>query len=63
MANVEDIMRQRDKAEAALKAIWDIVHTPTKDTEHKKAQDHFQSDFDKIRTLIKPFADYFGDWS
>lgn len=59
MASVEDITRQRDRAEAALKAIWDIVHTPTR---HKSARDHFQADFDKIRALIMPFSIYFGDW-
>lgn len=36
----------------ALDAIWKIVHTPTRDTPHRKAQDHFQADFDAIRKII-----------
>ncbi len=41
----------------ALEEIWAIVHIPTKKTNHKEAGDHYASDFDKIRKLIKPFVD------
>lgn len=37
---------------AALDAIWKIVHTPTKLTRHRTADDHFQADFDSIRKII-----------
>lgn len=36
----------------ALDAIWKIVHTPTSATVHRKAQDHYQADFDAIRAII-----------
>lgn len=35
----------------ALESIWKIVHTPTKDTRHRSASDHFQADFDAIRKI------------
>lgn len=37
----------------ALRAIWKIVHTPTKKTRHHSAQDHYQADFDAIRKIIR----------
>lgn len=37
----------------ALLQIWKIVHTPTKDTRHRSADDHYQADFDAIRKIIK----------
>ncbi len=36
----------------ALDDIWKIVHTPTKKTNHRSAEDHFQADFDAIRRII-----------
>jgi hypothetical protein len=36
---------------AALGEIWKIVHTPTKNTKHKGASDHFAADFDAIRRI------------
>jgi hypothetical protein len=41
----------------ALKEIWAIVHTPTRDTKHKNANDHYGADFDKIRAIIKGVLD------
>lgn len=37
----------------ALADIWKIVHTPSKATSHRSAQDHFIADFDNIRKVIK----------
>ena len=37
----------------ALEAIWKIVHTRTRDTKHRTAQDHFMADFDNIRRVIQ----------
>ena len=37
----------------ALDRIWDIVHTPTKATNHRSAERHFMADFDAIRQIIK----------
>jgi hypothetical protein len=37
----------------ALRAIWKIVHTPTKETRHRSAPDHYQADFDAIRKIIR----------
>lgn len=41
---------------AALREIHEIVHTPTKATKHKSANDHFQADFDAIRRVVAPFV-------
>jgi hypothetical protein len=37
----------------ALQEIWKIVHTPTKKTGYRFANDHYAADFDAIRKIIK----------
>lgn len=37
----------------ALRQIWKIVHTPTRETSYKRATDHYQADFDAIRKIIR----------
>jgi hypothetical protein len=37
----------------ALQEIWRIVHTPTKNTTHRRPSDHYASDFDEIRKIIR----------
>ena len=46
-------MTPHDRLAMALTKIWHIVHTPTKKTSHRTAQDHFQADFDAIRKIIE----------
>jgi hypothetical protein len=36
----------------ALRKIRKIVHTPTRDTPYRHANDHFQADFDAIRKIV-----------
>lgn len=50
--NYGTLIERAVKAEDALTAIWKIVHTPTKDTRHRSADDHFQADFDSVRKII-----------
>jgi hypothetical protein len=40
------------RAEMALDKIWAIVHTPTKATNYRSPDAHFQADFDGIRKII-----------
>src|SRR5882757_4724788 len=40
-------------ASDALDRICDVVHTPTKATNHRAAERHFMADFDAIRQIIK----------
>lgn len=40
------------KLDMALNEIWNIVHTPTRDTKYRTAEQHFQADFDAIRKII-----------
>jgi hypothetical protein len=51
-AELANVTGQLFDAVKALNAIWKIVHTPTKDTRHRSADDHFQADFDSIRKII-----------
>jgi hypothetical protein len=48
-----DNFKRAKVAEAALLEIWKLVHTPTRATNYKGAQDHFMADFDAIRKIIK----------
>lgn len=48
----EQLQARADRAEMALHTIWNIVRTPTKNTSHRKADDHFMADFDAIRKII-----------
>lgn len=41
----------------ALAKIWEVVHTPTSQTAHRRANDHYAADFEDIRKIIKPFVD------
>lgn len=45
-------MTPHDRLAIALHKIWQIVHTPSKATSHRTAQDHFMADFDAIRKII-----------
>lgn len=45
-------MTKHDRLAIALHKIWQIVHTPTNETRHRSAADHFQADFDAIRKII-----------
>jgi hypothetical protein len=45
---------ENDRMRAALQAIWDICHAPSKG---QYAYTHFMRDFDQVRALCKPFVD------
>ena len=49
---VRELEQRNAKLVDALEAVKQIVHTPTKKTMFKNPQDHFQSDFDRIRKII-----------
>lgn len=38
--------------EGLLREIGEIVRIPTSATKHRKAEDHFHSDFDAIRKIV-----------
>jgi hypothetical protein len=38
--------------EGLLREIGEIVRTPTSATAHRRAQDHYQADFDAIRKIV-----------
>jgi hypothetical protein len=42
----------REFYQGLLREIGEIVRTPTKATPHRRAEDHFQSDFDAIRRIV-----------